>query len=356
MPPFVADFGDAATEAAALIEALGPIADRLGTRGTVAQYEADVGDPNLTRAGTSLAGSSGPLPRFLPVRDIIRISFNLIEVRPPQTILKRLARSPRIPTDDNLMLTLPLAPTLRDALELSIRYGNAALPWWRRELVTVGEEAHIRYWPAGPMGRLEPISAELTLISTHRTVETIMGLKTAAARINFAVPPVSDPADLAAQLGCDVTVGGEAHFMAFPLAALSWPSPYRDEALWQDGLARCEADLRQLRDVPLIARVRGHVGSRIDRGQLVGLDDSAIALGMSVRSLVRALAEAGTSHHQMVEQERRSRAHQLLAGSSRPLADIAEQLGFSDQSSFGRKCREWFGDSPARIRQRLTGQ
>lgn len=347
---------EAEAEAAALIDALGPVADQLGSRGTVAQYEADVGDPARTRAGTSLAGTSGPLPRFLPVRDIVRISFNLLDSMPPQAILKRLALSPRIPTDDHLMLTLPLAPTLRDALQLSIRYGNAALPWWRRQLVTMGDEAVLHYRPAGPMARLEPISAELTLVSTHRTVEAIMGRRIAQARINFAVPPVSDPAALAAQLGCTISVGGDDHFMAMPLAALEWPSPYRDDALWQEGLSRCEADLRRLRDMPLISRVRAHVGNRIDRGQLPRLEDSAAALGLSVRSLVRALADAGTSHHRLAEAERRLRARRLLAMPQLSLAEIAEQLGFSDQSSFGRKSREWFGDSPARVRQQLLGK
>ncbi|WP_164157254.1 AraC family transcriptional regulator [Sandarakinorhabdus rubra] len=314
-----------------------------------------MGDPARTRAGTSLAGTFGPLPRFLPVRDVVRISFNLLDAVPPNALLRRLALSPRIPTDDNLMLTLPLAPTLRDALELSIRYGNVSLPWWRRRLESVGDEIHIVYRPAGQMGRLETVSAEVTLVSTHRTVETVMGRKVAQARINFALPPVSDPATLAQQLGCAVTVGGDAHYMALPLAALEWPSPYRDDALWQDGLARCEADLLQLQDRPLTARVRAHVGSRIDRGQIVGLEDTAAVLCLSVRSLVRALAEAGTTHHRLVEEERQLRARRMLAASQLSLADIAEQLGFADQSSFGRKCREWFGDSPARVRQRLTG-
>lgn len=343
-----------ATEAAALIDALGPIADQLGSRGTVAQYEADVGDPLRTRAGTSLAGTTGPLPRFLPVRDIVRISFNLLDAMPPQIILQRLSRSPRIPTDDNLMVTLPLAPTLREALALSIRYGNVTLPWWRRTLEVVGEEMHIIYRPAGPMGRLEPISAELTLMSTYRTVETIMGRKIDLTRIGFAVPPVTDPVALADQLDCPISVGGDTHYMAIPVAALDWPSPYHDEAQWQEGLARCEADIRRLQDMPLIGRVRAHVRGRIDAGQTAGLDDSAAALGLSVRSLIRALGEAGTSHHQLVDAERSARALHLLAAPHLTLADIAERLGFSDQSSFGRKCRTWFGDSPARVRQRLT--
>lgn len=336
-----------------MIDALGPVADRLGSRGTVAQYEADVGDPIRTRAGTAFAGTTGPLPRFLPVRDIVRISFNLLEAMPPPSILQRLARSYRIPTDDNLMLTLPMAPSLRDALALSIRYGNVALPWWRRHLDIIGDEARVVFRPAGPLGRLEHISAELTLVSTHRTVETVMGPKINQARINFAVPPISDPAILASQLGCSVSIGGDTHFLAIPLAALDWPSPYRDDAQWEEGLARCEGDLRRLQDAPLIGRIRNHVGDRIDRGQAAGIEDTASSLGMSVRSLVRALQSAGTTHHRLVDGERQLRARRMLAMSQLPLADIADRLGFPDQSNFGRKCKQWFGQSPATIRRQL---
>jgi AraC-like DNA-binding protein len=56
----------------------------------------------------------------------------------------------------------------------------------------------------------------------------------------------------------------------------------------------------------------------------------------------------------LVDQERRERTRQLLKERSLPLTDIVERLGFADQSAFGRKCRGWFGDSPARLRRLWT--
>jgi len=70
----VAAQDDPLGELAEILHQLGPIADRLASRAVVAQYEADIGDPTRTRAGTALAGSIGPLPRFLPARDILRIN------------------------------------------------------------------------------------------------------------------------------------------------------------------------------------------------------------------------------------------------------------------------------------------
>ncbi|WP_439534487.1 helix-turn-helix domain-containing protein [Polymorphobacter sp.] len=334
-----------------MIAGLGVIADRLGSRNTVAQYEADFGDPARTRAGTSLAGSEGPLPRLLSVRDIVRISFNILDLVPWAVIAQRLARNTRIPADDNMTACLPYAPTLLDALELAVRHGEATLPWWRWRLEPDGEELRIAYYPAAPLGRLERLSTELTLVSTHRVVEMFIGSRVAAARVNFAVQPVSDPAALAGQLGCPVSIGGPASYMAIPQTWLGQPSPYHDAALWHEGVARCEADIRLLQDVPLVGRIRTYVRGRIEQGRVATLEETARALAMSARSLVRALERAGTTHHQIVDTERRIIARSLLSRSMLPLAEVAERLGFPDQSSLGRKCRQWFGDSPARLRR-----
>jgi hypothetical protein len=98
---------EAEAELAAALRALGPIADRLGSRAVIAQYEADLAAPERTRFGTSLAGTSGPLPRFFPIRDVLRISFNIHELTPAEAVPKRHANSPRTPTDDNLTFTIP---------------------------------------------------------------------------------------------------------------------------------------------------------------------------------------------------------------------------------------------------------
>jgi AraC-like DNA-binding protein len=89
-------------------------------------------------------------------------------------------------------------------------------------------------------------------------------------------------------------------------------------------------------------------------GPFPTLPQTARALGLPARTLVRALAAEGHTHHRIVDVERRHRAMRLLARPDLPLAEIADLLGFSDQSSFGRKCRAWFDESPSSVRRRLT--
>lgn len=339
----------------AALRQLGPMAERLGTRAPVAQYEADIGAPERTRHGTSLAGTTGPLPRFFPVRDLLRISFNIHELTPAEAVPTRHARSPRTPTDDNLTFTLPYAPTLREALELVARYGDAVLPWYTRWIEVSGDTLRMTYNPAVPIGLIEPLATEVALATIHRIVETFVGARIGEARVHFARASVSTAETLAERFSCPISYGGADSYMEMPLAWAVLPSPYHDPAQWLEGLARCEADIRMLQEPPLPARVRAHIGAALDGGTVVTLAETARTLGVSSRSLVRALTEAGLTHHQLVEAERRVRTERLLAQAGLPLADVAERLGFTDLSSFGRKCRAWFGLSPSRVRRHLAG-
>lgn len=342
-------------EIAALLAALGPVADRLGSRAAVAQFEADIDDPARTRRGTALEGTTGPLPRFLPCRDLVRISFNLIDMLPAAAILERMAKSPRLPTEDNLTFTLPYAPTLGAALGLGTRYASAMLPWFQVTVDEDGDRMRILVAPVAPLGRIEALSTELALATACRVVETFVGTAIAGARIDLAPGLALDAAAAAGRFPCPVHVGEGISALSFPRDWRDRPSPYHDLRLWLDGVERCEADLRALDDPPITRRVRTFVVARLREGRAVTTRETASALGMCLRSLVRSLERTGTTHHGILEQERRALALRLLADDTVPIAQVAERLDFPDRSSFGRKCRAWFTQSPARLRRELLG-
>ena len=79
----------------------------------------------------------------------------------------------------------------------------------------------------------------------------------------------------------------------------------------------------------------------------------ATILGMSERTLHRRLAAEGTSFQRLLDDTRRELAQQYLGQKDVSLADTAYLLGFSDQSSFFRAARRWFGSSPGHFRLRL---
>jgi len=82
----------------------------------------------------------------------------------------------------------------------------------------------------------------------------------------------------------------------------------------------------------------------------------ATILGMSERTLHRRLAVEGTSFQRLLDDTRRELARHYLGQREVSLADIAYLLGFTDQSSFFRAARRWFGSSPRDYRIRLISE
>jgi len=73
---------------------------------------------------------------------------------------------------------------------------------------------------------------------------------------------------------------------------------------------------------------------------------------MSGRHLNRLLADDNTSFKLLQDTVRRQRAEAALRDPAQRIADIAEALGFSDESAFAKAFRRWCGDSPAQFRAR----
>lgn len=77
----------------------------------------------------------------------------------------------------------------------------------------------------------------------------------------------------------------------------------------------------------------------IDQGKIADL------IGISVATLRRRLADEGASFRELRKAELNGAAQRLLR-KRRPIADVAEELGFSEFRSFNRAFKEWNGVTP----------
>ena len=84
----------------------------------------------------------------------------------------------------------------------------------------------------------------------------------------------------------------------------------------------------------------------------IPLNNIARECGLSPSRFARAFAiSVGRPPHQWLLDQRVDMAHQLLSESDLPLADIAIQCGFADQSHFTRVFSARAGLSPGRWRR-----
>jgi AraC-like DNA-binding protein len=95
-----------------------------------------------------------------------------------------------------------------------------------------------------------------------------------------------------------------------------------------------------------VERARLQVAAGLDRGEVTA-DDVARRLRVAERTLRRRLGEAGTGYRELLDDVRRERALALAKDPRLSVSQIANQLGFSGATSFGRAFRRWTGVLPS---------
>ena len=81
------------------------------------------------------------------------------------------------------------------------------------------------------------------------------------------------------------------------------------------------------------------------------LNDVASMLYLSPQTLRRRLAAEGKSYQGVKDALRRDAAIHLLLNPELTLEDVAQQVGFSETSTFHRAFKKWTGVTPGLYRQ-----
>jgi AraC-like DNA-binding protein len=99
----------------------------------------------------------------------------------------------------------------------------------------------------------------------------------------------------------------------------------------------------------LTAKVRERLQRRI--AEMPDMDELANELHLTPRTLRRRLLEEGTTFRSLREEVRMTLAEKLLLAESHlSLQQIAEQLGYSDASSFVSAFKRYCGRTPGNLR------
>jgi len=100
----------------------------------------------------------------------------------------------------------------------------------------------------------------------------------------------------------------------------------------------------------LTSRIREVLKSQIGE-EMPTLNDVASMLYLSPQTLRRRLAAEGKSYQGVKDALRRDAAIHLLLNQDLTLEDVAQQVGFSETSTFHRAFKKWTGVTPGLYRQ-----
>ncbi|USQ71784.1 AraC family transcriptional regulator [Roseomonas mucosa] len=188
---------------------------------------------------------------------------------------------------------------------------------------------------------------EKSLAVTMTAFRLLLGSDFVPLKVSMQHQRISPIETYRGVFGCPVEFGRDENAVEFPTGLLNRAIPGRDVA----ALALAKAYLAPARpDLGLADNVRemAHRLLKINRANLIAVAET---LNLHPRVLQRNLAVAGTAFEDILDDLRRELSGQLAA-SGMQVSQIATVLGYSEQSSYARACRRWYGMSPRQLANR----
>lgn len=343
-------------DAVLAIRMLGSKAQRQVPTATALHFGQWLDWPAWLRDGTSLDGE-GPLPPMVSLADDLIIIGNIIDNADYLALVERMLTSPRPVMGTTGALSLLHAPDLGLALTSLVQAMAAQNPFVLVGIEEGEDTVGIALRPPWPMGPLFRFSAIAGLALIYRAVESLHANDLAAMTLETGLRDLPEAQSLLAAFRCALAPGAQAERLRFPRSWLATPNPHHDTMLWAVARTKLAALVNETGEPEDVAAVRAFIVHMLTSEHRVPrLKQAAAHLDLSSRTIVRLLARHDTSFHALVEQERKARAMLLIADQATSLAEAARLLGFSDMSSFGRSCRNWFGQTPGNLRKGWTSR
>ena len=150
--------------------------------------------------------------------------------------------------------------------------------------------------------------------------------------------------------GCPVNYRADRDGLEISNALLRSPNRLGDTGISSYFDTQLEVELAELpHESDLQSQVCIQIAQSLSEG-VPTLQDVALGMGMSGRTLQRRLSEQELSFKTLVDESRRQLAERLLEQTQYSLSEIAFLAGFSEQSAFNRAFKRWAGTTPRSYR------
>lgn len=244
------------------------------------------------------------------------------------------------------------APTLRDAFAVIQRSSHLRHPAFRARILRrdglLRLEIH-QYLALFDEERLPLV--ETFLLAYQGIVEAVLGRPMVEGRFEIAAAAPLYRDRYRDFFHAEVDFDAPVSAIVVPDAWGELRCPFADSAMFAAASRRLDALELKFDRLDYTAPQVEHL-LMISGDSGLPLSEAARKLGLSERTLVRRLHEAGTSFRHLRDAHRRRRAQDLLQDGAMTAAELGYRLGYEDAANFNRACRRWFGKSPGELRQK----
>lgn len=239
---------------------------------------------------------------------------------------------------DQLIRYLPHTHSREANLQLHVGRHFAELRWYSPVELEYCEQAYYHH-----------------LYIVYKMLATLAGAefeaKRAALRCGVRAPDIET---MSAAMGCRLQAKADGNLIAFDKELLDRPLSTANAVTFEILRTALET-IVTLSSESLLERVRTYILTALPTARCT-IDDCAAKLNTSSRTLQKRLTEHGKTFSEMVEATKLQAATQGLAVRSRPISEIALDLGYSEHSCFTRAFKRWTGQTPEEFRQRIISQ
>jgi AraC-like DNA-binding protein len=199
-------------------------------------------------------------------------------------------------------------------------------------------------------GRPGPLADETAIAALVQMARDLSGRRFAPQEVSFVNPAPASLKPYRDWFGCPVRFGQPHTTLRFPAHYLALPLRQPDAALLALLERQADALLAELPGSDDYEQSVRRCIVRLSREGEVSLERIAAELHTTPRTLHRRLEARGRNFRGLREDTRRRLAEDYLRDPRLRLAEIAQLLGYSEQSAFSRSFRRWTGETPRQWR------
>lgn len=247
--------------------------------------------------------------------------------------------------------------TLEQALTVLIKYFQIRFVYMKLSFFLEGREAVIQLDLSHSIEDLYRFNVDVVMASLMDVNLLLFGQRLLnGGRCLLDFPEPEDATAYRELFGTRITFAGGVNQLRFRRIFLDSPMSLSNPVTRRIAEAQCEEEMRFIEGA---TSVSDRVIRLLETGRsqrLPTLEEVAEHLQMSTRTLRRQLAAEGVRFQQLQDALRHRRALDLLRRNELTIDEIANALGYSDPSNFGRAFRKWEGVAPSawrRLHQKL---
>lgn len=276
----------------------------------------------------------------IPAEDYFS-TFELLEENLPPGFAIRVGQQMKIEDYGVLGLSWKTCSWVGEIFERSERYFKLLSNTFVWKIEEEGDISHI-YLLRNPHRRGLELSCDASLSATVVVLQALSEKLIKPVEVCFKHSPDKELSSHREAFNCPILFNQPYYRISYTKSDLDIRTAKADESINKFLLERVAEKTEGLEIVgnKVVRDVEHLIKDALPSG-IPSINQIGMHIGMSKRTLARRLSEAGVSFRDLIKKTQEDVAKHLLRHSTRNIAEIAFEIGFSEQSAFNRAFKRW---------------